>query len=48
MMQIGGGLRMKGARVEACHPVALLDESYRAAGFYDTPARGLSGLRDGA
>ncbi len=48
MMQIGGGLRMKGARVEACHPVALLDESYRAAGFYDTPARGLPGLRDGS
>lgn len=47
VMQIGGGLRMKGARVEACHPVALLDESYRAAGFYDTPARGLPGLRDG-
>ncbi|MXY30452.1 MAG: (Fe-S)-binding protein, partial [Gammaproteobacteria bacterium] len=47
MMQIGGGLRMKGARVEACHPVTLLDESYRAAGFYDTPARGLPGLRDG-
>lgn len=47
MMQIGGGLRMRGARVEACHPVTLLDESYRAAGFYDTPARGLPGLRDG-
>ncbi len=47
MMQIGGGLRMKGARVEACHPVALLDESYGAAGFYDTPAFGLPGLRDG-
>ncbi len=47
LMQIGGGLRMKGARVEACHPVALLDESYRVAGYYDTPARGLPGLRDG-
>lgn len=47
MMQIGGGLRMKGARVEACHPVELLDESYRAAGFYDAPARAVSGPRDG-
>ena len=38
IMQIGAGLRMRGAGVEACHPVALLDESYRAAGIYDPPA----------
>lgn len=43
MMQIGGGLRMRGAKVESCHPVTLLDESYRAAGLYDTPARSSSG-----
>lgn len=47
MMQIGGGLRMRGARVEACHPVTLLDESYRAGGLYDAPARGSSGPRGG-
>ncbi len=47
MMQIGGGLRMRGARVEACHPVTLLDESYRAGGLYDMPARGSSGPRGG-
>ncbi len=47
MMQIGGGLRMRGARVEACHPVSLLDESYRAAGFYDAPARTASSRRGG-
>lgn len=43
MMQIGGGLRMRGAKVEACHPVTLLDESYRAGGLYETPARGSAG-----
>ena len=47
MMQIGAGLRMKGAGVEACHPVTLLDESYRAGGFYDSPARGPSAPRGG-
>ena len=43
MMQIGAGLRMRGARVEACHPVTLLDESYRAAGAYDSSTRGSPG-----
>ena len=47
MMQIGAGLRMRGAGVEACHPVSLLDESYRAAGYYDSPARGPSASRGG-
>ena len=46
VMQIGAGLNMKGAKVEACHPVALLDESYRGAGMYDSP-RGEAGLRGG-
>ena len=36
MMQIGAGLRMQGSRVEALHPIELLDESYRSAGFYDS------------
>ncbi len=44
IMQIGAGVRMKGARVEACHPVTLLDESYRAAGIYDSSSRGASPL----
>ena len=47
VMQIGAGLRMKGAKVEACHPVALLDESYRAAGLYDSPSRAVPDSRTG-
>ncbi len=37
MMQIGAGLLLKGSNVVTCHPVELLDESYRRAGFYDGP-----------
>ena len=37
MMQIGAGLLLEGSDVIACHPVELLDESYRRAGFYDGP-----------
>ena len=34
MMQIGAGLRMEGALEGVLHPVELLDESYRRAGYY--------------
>ena len=34
LMQIGAGLRMEGKKVDVLHPVELLDESYRRAGFY--------------
>lgn len=34
MMQIGAGLRLEGAREGVVHPVELLDESYRRAGYY--------------
>jgi glycolate oxidase iron-sulfur subunit len=34
MMQIGAGLRLEGASEEVVHPVELLDESYRRAGYY--------------
>ena len=34
MMQIGAGLRIEGAREGVLHPVELLDESYRRAGYY--------------
>jgi glycolate oxidase iron-sulfur subunit len=34
MMQIGAGLRLAGAREGVVHPVEILDESYRRAGFY--------------
>jgi glycolate oxidase iron-sulfur subunit len=34
MMQIGAGLRMAGADAGVVHPVELLDESYRRAGYY--------------
>jgi glycolate oxidase iron-sulfur subunit len=33
MMQIGAGLRMAGIDVSVVHPVELLDESYRRAGY---------------
>ncbi len=34
IMQIGAGLNMAGSACKALHPVELLDESYRRAGFY--------------
>jgi len=34
MMQIGAGLRLAGATQHVVHPVELLDESYRRAGYY--------------
>jgi glycolate oxidase iron-sulfur subunit len=34
MMQIGAGLRLEGATEGVIHPVELLDESYRRAGYY--------------
>ena len=36
IMQIGAGLRMTGVRCRALHPVELLDESYRRAGWYQS------------
>ena len=33
-MQIGAGARLEGISLRVCHPVELLDESYRRAGFY--------------
>jgi hypothetical protein len=35
-MQIGAGARLRGMPLRICHPVELLDESYRRAGFYST------------
>jgi glycolate oxidase iron-sulfur subunit len=34
MMQIGAGLRLEGSSEGVVHPVELLDESYRRAGYY--------------
>jgi len=34
-MQIGAGAQLAGIRLRVCHPVELLDESYRQAGFYE-------------
>ena len=34
LMQLGAGLAAAGIAARACHPVELLDESYRAAGYY--------------
>jgi len=36
MMQIGAGLRLEASNEGVIHPVELLDESYRRAGFYRT------------
>lgn len=35
MMQIGAGLRLDGATEGVVHPVEVLDESYRRAGYYE-------------
>jgi glycolate oxidase iron-sulfur subunit len=35
MIQIGAGLRALGSDVDVVHPIELLDESYRLAGFFD-------------
>jgi len=34
-MQIAAGAKMAGLNLRVCHPVELLDESYRRAGFYE-------------
>ena len=34
-MQIAAGARLSGMKLEVCHPIELLDESYRRAGFYN-------------
>jgi len=34
-MQIAAGARLAGLELEVCHPVELLDESYRRAGLYE-------------
>lgn len=33
-MHIGAGACLEGKRLRVCHPIELLDESYRKAGFY--------------
>ncbi|HEY0079978.1 MAG TPA: heterodisulfide reductase-related iron-sulfur binding cluster [Pyrinomonadaceae bacterium] len=38
-MQIGAGALLKGISLSVCHPVEVLDESYRRAGFYDEATR---------
>lgn len=38
-MQLGAGARMRGLPLIVCHPVELLDESYRRAGFYRNDER---------
>jgi glycolate oxidase iron-sulfur subunit len=35
LMQIGAGIRAAGLEMAVAHPVELLDESYRRAGWYD-------------
>ena len=45
LMQIGAWLRMRGAQVRTAHPVELLDESYRRAGFYEGRSRFVEAAR---
>jgi glycolate oxidase iron-sulfur subunit len=33
-MQIAAGAKLTGMKLDVCHPIELLDESYRRAGFY--------------
>jgi glycolate oxidase iron-sulfur subunit len=35
-MQLAAGARLAGMRLRVVHPVELLDESYRRAGFYSS------------
>ncbi len=35
-MQIGGGAQLQNISLHVCHPVELLDESYRRAGMYES------------
>ena len=35
-MQIAAGARLNGMKLRVCHPVELLDESYRGAGYYQS------------
>lgn len=37
-MQIAAGARLAGMNLRVCHPVELVDEAYRRAGFYDEEA----------
>jgi len=38
-MHIAAGARLAGMKLQVCHPVELLDESYRRAGFYQRGAQ---------
>ncbi|HEV7857199.1 MAG TPA: heterodisulfide reductase-related iron-sulfur binding cluster [Pyrinomonadaceae bacterium] len=44
-MQIGAGARLAGLALKLCHPVELLDESYRRAGLYESPESGVKNSR---
>jgi glycolate oxidase iron-sulfur subunit len=41
-MQIAAGARLAGLTLRVCHPIELLDESYRHAGFYEGHSRSAS------
>ncbi len=34
-MQIGAGAKLAGMKLQVCHPIELVDQSYARAGFYD-------------
>jgi glycolate oxidase iron-sulfur subunit len=43
-MQIAAGARLDGISLRVCHPVELLDESYRRAGYYSDSGTHASGV----
>jgi hypothetical protein len=40
-MQIAAGATLTGMKLKIVHPVELLDESYRRAGFYENESAAL-------
>ncbi|HEY0755859.1 MAG TPA: heterodisulfide reductase-related iron-sulfur binding cluster [Ktedonobacteraceae bacterium] len=46
MMQIAHGARSRGLDLQVLHPVQLLDEAYRASGFYQFPMPDIHYLRN--
>jgi len=42
-MQIAAGARLNGLKLRVCHPVELLDESYKRAGYYNPESQWSAG-----
>ena len=42
-MHIGAGAMLAGTKLQVCHPIELVDQSYARAGFYDDETSGAEG-----